>query len=153
VIDWNRDDGLTHQIFSAGDSAGLVSLVAGSSKWYKASLTGYFLARPEPAPAQPAESYALALLPKTWVPDSWHDIVLTWNEKEQILTVDGESAAPVALGKALPKAFNGQINFGNHPSLKDPGRTAIEELHIYPRVLTPEEVRQRYELFKSLLKK
>jgi hypothetical protein len=64
--------------------------------------------------------------------------------------VDSGVGATAPTGKDAPRKIQGDAQLGAHPWLKDEGRTAIEELRIYPRMLTPHEVRQRYGEFNRL---
>ena len=144
-LDWHRDDGLVHQIFGAGDGTGAASI-----NITRGSLVGYLLNRP-PAAKRASEAATTFALPRTWRQGTWHHIVFTWNAREMATYVDGEICEPKPTGKALAEAFSGKITLGAHPWLKEPGRTAVDELRVYRRPLVREEVERRVAQFRNLV--
>ena len=98
----------------------------------------------------------IASLNKTgWQTGEWHKIDCTWNAQGMKLYVDGKPPKP---GSAQEKIFKEdpkfpgsirwarmQINFFSGWKVDPEWQTAYDDLKIYDRVLSPEEIRAGYE--------
>jgi len=93
--------------------------------------------------------------PTRWGTDRWHKIDCTWDARGMKLYVDGETPKP---GSTREKIFEEdpkfpesirwasmRINFFSGWKVDPDWQTAYDELKIYDRVLSPEEIRAGYE--------
>lgn len=75
--------------------------------------------------------------PKRWTPGTWHHCALTWDaaSKGKTLWIDGACVARTSNGRfnPTPSHENERLSFGRH--------AAIDEILVWRRVLTDEEIR------------
>ncbi len=77
-------------------------------------------------------------------PDAWHHIAFTRSEQSIILFVDGRVAGQaLGLRPAFPIQDVGWLRFGSNQAGTQPLTGRIDEIEIYNRPLTPEEIAER----------
>jgi hypothetical protein len=142
-LNWNRNQQLFHHfVWVQSDPAGLPAearpfsvllyrfwewdqvLAYGMQQW----LTGEgFLALP---------------MDEGWVPDRWHHLAFTWNDRELGLFVDGDGVTrPFREGPPTVLSAK-EIQVGGPYFRENDGLTAIDDLRIYSRSLTAAEIQR-----------
>lgn len=81
-----------------------------------------------------------------WEPGQWHHAVVTWDQANTRIYLDGEPAAEASMPSPIDD-LGDTIYVGRELATPQfaAGETAIDELRIYPRPLFPEEVRRAYQ--------
>jgi len=77
-----------------------------------------------------------------WLPGRWHHVAASWNPKEVALYCDGKLTARAAKAAPAPTAVK-DFYVGRTSSSKI-GEAALDEVQIYKRPLSPEEVARLY---------
>jgi len=85
------------------------------------------------------------VMDETWVPSQWHHVAFTWDQTEQTLSVDGRHATRKYEGKAPDVLNAASIKVGGPYYQGNEALTALDELRIYSRVLSPAELGQLYQ--------
>lgn len=89
----------------------------------------------------------------SWKRDEWHFVTVTWGDGKGTLYLDGKSVRR----REIPNMPGEFIRFGAgglYPARwPKSGKSMIDELKIYDRVLTPEEVAAEYASGAKLIKK
>ena len=106
------------------------------------------------------KSYGTVFPNTGWQTGEWHKIDCTWNSSGMKLYVDGK---PPKSGSAQEKIFKEdpdfpesvrwasmRLNFFRGWKVDPDWQTAYDELKIYDRVLSPEEIRKEYEAVNVL---
>jgi hypothetical protein len=134
-------------------------------KYMSPQLLIFYIQAPGPDGKKQVYMARTMLEDKDWQPGSWHKIDVAWNAEGMKLYVDGvmpevyyknsqrripqlDFNTPPQLPQA---ATDGKLVIGTHPrSQKNPAtdpdrKTAYDEIKIYDRPLSPEEIRKAYE--------
>ncbi|OQA88603.1 MAG: hypothetical protein BWY31_00201 [Lentisphaerae bacterium ADurb.Bin242] len=94
-----------------------------------------------------------------WTPNRWHKLDAVWDSTQMALYLDGVLARPLEYTKNPvrfrnpvdfpPTQENAYMHLGADPSfnLDKNDQTAYDELKIYDRPLSPQEIREEYEKF------
>ena len=85
----------------------------------------------------------------SWKKGEWHHIAATWNKDNFSLYIDGKLRKH-SMMKAILKDDFAEIVLGEHWAGK-PGQTLLDEVKIYDKTLTPDEINAEYESLKSNL--
>lgn len=141
-VDWQKDDGLVHAFIGTSLNADRIAL-------YKVDRAECYMYALNRNPF--AETYIGLPLNRKWVPGQWHHLVGTWSSSGITLAIDGEfsktlafqpGAQPATLGDELCVGFFGGDHFE--------GKSAVDELRVFNRAMTEEEILERYRLFKEI---
>ncbi|MCM8803736.1 MAG: DUF6067 family protein [Candidatus Omnitrophica bacterium] len=87
--------------------------------------------------------------PKDWKKGEWHNVVITWNIFNFSLFVDGEVQGGIRLKAPLLREYFGSIfRIGSNYDVMP--KTAIDEVRIYNRAFSPEEVKEFYKTYLNM---
>jgi len=132
---WEGSDSAQHDFLQAGGRGELVI--------YKhiAPGNGSFLIGAEGTPESRDVVYHNI---SSWQAGEWHQVVVTWDKNEAKFYVDGVPSNP-KVNPPIPVALSGRFFVGDQVS-KGPGdaQTLIDEVYIYGRPLSEEEVAWTY---------
>ncbi|MFH0965995.1 MAG: glycoside hydrolase domain-containing protein, partial [Planctomycetota bacterium] len=85
----------------------------------------------------------------------WHHIAGTWSKREVVLYLDGKRVGAVNTDEsASPAGLSGRFEIGDFawgPGREKAKTTAVDELSIYGRALSPEEVQNLYQRMANML--
>jgi hypothetical protein len=90
-----------------------------------------------------------------WQPGIWHHLAFSWDETKITLYVDGEKSATMP-PIPFPETDWENIILGiPYPSWAYLGteNTAVDELHLYSRVLSAEEIKEQFKTFQEVASK
>ncbi|MBO4646856.1 MAG: hypothetical protein J5806_01720 [Lentisphaeria bacterium] len=86
---------------------------------------------------------------RSWKQGEWHHIGVAWNEKALVLYVDGRQKGSAKMKQLLPEDL-GILFFGEYWS-GDPGQTLLDEVRIFDRYLTEQEMSAEFSRFAEKL--
>lgn len=148
---WNSMDDKVHMFFNSSAKPGYFRI-------YKQADTGVFVVqanvRHESGEGWGANTTVFASVPPM-PPGEWHHLAVTWDESHMAFYIDGALRArgpDAGAAMAMPAAIGNTFTVGDHVERTKPGndggevRTLIDELMIYGRPLTAEEVRENFSL-------
>ncbi|MEK6793783.1 MAG: glycoside hydrolase domain-containing protein [Spirochaetota bacterium] len=144
MIDWDAADGFYHYFFEAAGTAGKEE---GRLLLYK-----YYNARSLMALAGKSSSKdKFVVAPadfSSWKRGEWHFVTLVWRDDTIELYLDGEQKSSAAMKSSIrPESF-ATILIGGDLSFAKGGeeaKTAIDELTIYGRALSPAEIKSMFK--------
>ena len=87
----------------------------------------------------------------SWKPGQWHQVTVSWNERAVQLHLDGVSKAMTQLKSPLTKDFT-TLAVGEHFGGSNPGRTLIDELRVFDKKLSANDLENEYKRLASKLK-
>ncbi|MBM4051086.1 MAG: LamG domain-containing protein, partial [Planctomycetes bacterium] len=133
-VNWQGDDGLYHNFFSANPGEkGLLMLY----KYHSTSWGLTFIVDPDDGPR--AKMYCYRSI-SGWKPGEWHHIACAWTRDEGMaLYIDGEPASQIAGTGLTDKPLKPRMRFGTDWQRKG-ARTVLDEVMIFDRMLAPHEV-------------
>jgi hypothetical protein len=83
---------------------------------------------------------------KSWAPGRWHQIVFAWDAQEACLYVDGQGKRQKYLRAAPDAVFEDSFVVGGPYFIENNTQTAIDELYIFNRKLSADEIARSYRL-------
>jgi len=135
--DWQGNDDKYHVFFEDRGQGWLVLY-----KFYKPDkkgLTGLFLASDDMTHLSLAKQSFSAIKPH-----EWHQLVATWSPDRMVFFLDGQ-ASPELQHPNVPNKLGSQFMIGDRPwSIARNASSLLDEVYIYDRPLTPEEVNWTY---------
>ncbi|MFH0797552.1 MAG: LamG domain-containing protein [Candidatus Omnitrophota bacterium] len=141
-VDWHKDDNEYHHFLRLyGGSWDVILYKHGESP------SIYFYQGPS---AQTKRTIAVGFMGKKWVPDVWHHVAVTWSDKGAAVYMDGKLSGEVPLAIPLPPddLTKGSMFIGGTYFVPNDTKTVVDELRIYSRVLSAEEIAAHYEALK-----
>ena len=132
-LDWNRYDDKFHHFFSIPASApgGFDLIVYRFGNWDSLIVYSAALGLVNSAILQ-------VDLDDSWVDSRWHNVAFAWDEKTAFLYLDGRiSEHPVSRAKISPPK---EFRIGGPYFVPNNTRTAIADLKIFSRKLSPQEI-------------
>jgi hypothetical protein len=135
-VDWDGKDGTQSHFFVGAAGADRLFV-------YKFARWRHFTVHVSTDDAPRYESLKAGIYP--WKTGEWHHAVVTWDAAYLRIYLDGEMASEASMPSPITD-LGKTLAVGK--DLATPqmaaGKTAIDELRIYPRPLFPEEVRRAY---------
>ncbi|MFH0795426.1 MAG: LamG domain-containing protein [Candidatus Omnitrophota bacterium] len=137
-VDWNKEDNAFHHFIRIYGGPWSFILYKHSEA---ASI--YFIMGTE---GQSKNTFMAVPMGKNWVPDVWHYVAVTWSDKGVALYIDGQPGGQVPLGcPPPPEELNkGEIFVGGSYFVANDSKTLIDQLRIYNRALSPDEITIRF---------
>ena len=135
-VNWLGNDKNQH-VFVSASGAGSQRLLIYRIQ-YKSSLAVFL------GPLDRNKDATLLLTPvPSWKPGEWHQITVSWNERAVQLHLDGVSKAMSELKTPIESDF-GTLAVGEHFGKDDPGQTLVDEVRIFDKKLSEQELTEEY---------
>ena len=134
--DWNPTDGKFHVFAETKAKEGWLLLY----KYYGGQNINMLSAS---SPVKQLSAAGIAAT--TWKTGQWKHIVGTWSKNGVVLYIDGQTIDIYPIPGNLPEKLGKTIRIGDHPwQIERKSSSLIDEVRIYKKALTPEQVLVRY---------
>lgn len=147
-VDWSATDGKFHHFFGLRDDGQAASKKAFSFLLYKYSDWPQVIAYGMDGELI-GDRILRVPMDATWAPKQWHQVAFGWDKDGAALYVDGEGQSMRYREPAPTELGTEHFSIGGPYFAANATFTAIDELRIYRRRLSPEEIKSVYQADKK----